>query len=46
VLRFTALRRKLSEPLGSRVGLFAEATISPYLREKIKRKLRVIHEAR
>ena len=43
---FTALRRKLSEPLGSRVGLFAEAAISPYLREKIKRKLRVIHEAR
>jgi len=46
LLRFTALERQLSEALGRRVDLLTEAAISPYLREKIKRDLRVIYEAR
>lgn len=46
LLRFTALERRLSEALGRRVDLLTEAAISPYLREKIKRELRVIYEAR
>ncbi len=46
LLRFAALERQLSEALGRKVDLFTEAAISPYLRETIKRDLRVIYEAR
>lgn len=46
LLRFAALERQLSEALGRRVDLLTEAAISPYLRETIKRDLRVIYEAR
>jgi predicted nucleotidyltransferase len=46
LLRFAALERQLSEALGRKVDLLTEAAISPYLREKIKRDLRVIYEAR
>ena len=45
LLRFVALERQLSEALGRRVDLLTEAAISPYLREKIRRDLRVIYEA-
>ena len=46
LLEFTALERQLSEALGRKVDLLTEAAISPYLREKIKRDLRVIYETR
>jgi hypothetical protein len=46
LLRFAALERQLSEALGRRVDLLIEASISPYLQERIKRDLRVIYEAR
>jgi len=46
LLRFAALERQLSEALGRRVDLLTEASISPYLQERIKRDLRVIYEAR
>jgi len=45
LLRFAALERQLSEALGRRVDLLTEAAISPYLREEIRRDLRVIYEA-
>ncbi len=44
LLRFAAWERQLSEALGRRVDLLTEAAISPYLREKIRRDLRVIYE--
>jgi len=45
LLRFAALERKFSEALGKKVDLLTEQSISPYLREKIKRDLQVIYEA-
>lgn len=41
-----SLERKMSAALGRKVDLHTEAAISPYLREGIKRDLRVIYEAR
>ncbi len=46
LLKLVALERELSEALGRKVELLTEAAISPYLREHIKRDLRVIYEAR
>ena len=45
LLALVALERKISTTLGRRVDLLTEAAISPYLRETIKRDLRVIYEA-
>lgn len=46
LLALVSLERKMSSALGRKVDLLTEAAISPYLRERIKRDLRVIYEAR
>ena len=46
LLALVSLERKMSAALGRKVDLLTEAAISPYLREGIKRDLRVIYEAR
>lgn len=45
LLTLVRLERELSSALGRKVDLLTEAAISPYLRDKIKRELRVIYEA-
>jgi predicted nucleotidyltransferase len=46
LLALVALERQISAALGKSVDLLTEAAISPYLRDRIKRDLRVIYEAR
>ena len=46
LLALVSLERKMSAALGRKVDLLTEAAISPYLREGIKRELRVVYEAR
>jgi predicted nucleotidyltransferase len=46
LLAVVALERQISTALGRKVDLLTEAAISPYLRERIKRELQVIYEAR
>lgn len=46
LLTLVALERQISTALGRKVDLLTEAAISPYLRERIKRELQVIYEAR
>src|SRR5438270_13089459 len=46
LLKVVTLERELSEALGKKVDLVTEAALSPYLRERIMRELRVIYEAR
>ncbi len=46
LLKFVALERELSSALGRKVDLLTEAAISPYLRDRIRRDLRIIYEAR
>jgi hypothetical protein len=46
LLRMVALERQFSEALGKKVDLLTEAAISPDLRERIKRDLQVLYEAR
>jgi len=43
LLALVALERKISSALGKKVDLLTEAAISPYLRDRIKRDLRVIY---
>ncbi len=45
LLRVVALERELSSALGRKVDLLTEAAISPYLRERIRREMRIIYEA-
>jgi predicted nucleotidyltransferase len=45
LLALVALERQLSNALGRRVDLLTEAALSPYLRERIKREVRIIYEA-
>jgi len=45
LLTLVALERTISTALGRKVDLLTEAAISPYLRDRIKRDLRVIYEA-
>jgi uncharacterized protein len=45
LLALVALERKLSAALGRKVDLLTEAAISPYLRDRIMREVRVIYEA-
>ena len=45
LLTLVQLERELSEVLGRGVDLLTEESISPYLRERIQREQRVIHEA-
>ena len=46
LLALVALERKISAALGRKVDLLTEAAISPYLRDSIKRDLRIVYEAR
>ena len=46
LLALVALERQLSAALGRKVDLLTEAALSPYLRDKIKRDLRILYEAR
>ncbi|MFO1433215.1 MAG: nucleotidyltransferase family protein [Candidatus Competibacteraceae bacterium] len=46
LLALVALERKISAALGRKVDLLTEAAISPYLRGRIMRDLKVIYEAR
>jgi len=46
LLAVVALERRISAALGRQVDLLTEAAISPYLRDRIKRDLQVIYEAR
>ncbi len=45
LLALVALERQISTALGRKVDLLTEAAISPYLRERIMRDLRIIYEA-
>jgi hypothetical protein len=45
LLALVALERQISVALGKKVDLLTEAAISPYLRDRIKRDLRIIYEA-
>jgi predicted nucleotidyltransferase len=44
LLKQTALERRMSEILGRKVDLVSENALSPYLRDKVMRDLRVIYE--
>jgi predicted nucleotidyltransferase len=46
LLAHIALERQFSTALGRKADLLTEAAISPHLRERIKRELQVIDEAR
>ncbi len=46
LLALVALERQISTALGGKVDLLTESAISPYLRDRIKRDLLVIYEAR
>lgn len=45
LLALVALERQLANVLGRKVDLLTEAALSPYLRERIMRELRVIYAA-
>ena len=45
LLSLVALEREMSVALGKKVDLLTEAAISPYLRDRILRDLRIIYEA-
>lgn len=45
LLALVRLEREISTALGGKVDLLTEAAISPYLRDRIKRELKVIYES-
>ena len=45
LLSVVALERQISETLGRKVDLLTEASISPYLLDRIKKDVKVIYEA-
>lgn len=45
LLNLVTLEREISEGLGKKVDLLTEMAISPYLRERVLRELKVIYEA-
>lgn len=45
LLALVRLEREISTALGKKVDLLTEAAISPYLRERVRRDLKVIYEA-
>ena len=45
LLSMVALEREMTEVLGIKVDLLTEASISPYLRERIIGEMQVIYEA-
>lgn len=46
LLSIVKLERNLSEAIGQKVDLLTEGAISPYLKQRILRELKVIYEAR
>jgi predicted nucleotidyltransferase len=46
LLSLVKLERNLSEALGQKVDLLTEGAISPYLKERILKELKVIYEAK
>jgi len=44
LLAVVRLERELSDALGRKVDLLTEAAISPYLRERILKEMRVVYE--
>ncbi|MBN2119154.1 MAG: nucleotidyltransferase family protein [Anaerolineales bacterium] len=46
LLAVVRLERELSEALGRKVDLLTEAALSPYLRERILKEMRVVYEKR
>jgi predicted nucleotidyltransferase len=45
LLSLVKLERELSASIGRKVDLLTEASISPYLRDRIKKELRIIYKA-
>ncbi|MCJ7619416.1 MAG: nucleotidyltransferase family protein [Anaerolineae bacterium] len=45
LLEMVRLEREVSTALGRKVDLLTESAISPYLRDRVKRELRVIYVA-
>jgi hypothetical protein len=45
LLQMVALERELSEVLGRKVDLLTEASLSPYLRDRILKERRVVYAA-
>ncbi|MBN1661346.1 MAG: nucleotidyltransferase family protein [Anaerolineae bacterium] len=45
LLEMVKLEREVSHALGRKVDLLTEGAISPYLRDRVKRELRVIYGA-
>jgi predicted nucleotidyltransferase len=45
LLSLVKLERELSASIGRKVDLLTEASISPYLRDRIKKELRILYEA-
>jgi predicted nucleotidyltransferase len=45
LLEIVRLEREVSTALGRKVDLLTESAISPYLRDRVKRELRVIYGA-
>ena len=46
LLAMVRLERELSEALSRKVDLLTEATISPYMRERVMKELKVVYGAR
>ena len=46
LLALVRLERELSEAMGRKVDLLTEAAISPYMRERVLKELRVVYGAR
>ena len=46
LLALVALERRISAALGRKVDLLTEAALSPYLRDRVLREVKVIYEAR
>jgi predicted nucleotidyltransferase len=46
LLSMVKLERNLSEAVGQKVDLLTEGAISPYLKERIFKELKVIYESR
>jgi predicted nucleotidyltransferase len=46
LLSLVKLERTLSEAIGRKVDLLTESAISPYLKERILKEIKVLYEAR
>jgi len=45
LLAIVALERKMSAAIGRKVDLLTEAALSPYLRDRILREVKILYEA-